>query len=393
MAGQVVTGKQYFPREKDENKIWRRLQKGSHILLLAPRRVGKTSLLRNLERNPKAQYIFLYSIVQSCSTEHEYYKAIIENLFKSNFTDKLGKVKHWGKDKLDALTSSVKGLKLSELGIEFDNKDRLLNHNDLKAVLETINIDKKLILVIDEFPDVLEKINEEQGHSAAVAFLSGCRELWQDPALDEKMQFILTGSIGLDTLVSKLNLSNLINVLNTLSIEPFSEQKADEFVDFISHHAKDTIELTTQTKHYLLEKVGWLMPYYIEILWTSLEDLCCDEEITKPTKALVDKAYDELFSQTNRSYFIHWVERLTRFAKVERQFAAQLLAKIADTGEVANQVVQNLKQDSQFADINGNYVCDCLEHDGYIFFNTAQNYQFTSPLLKGWWRQYAARNL
>lgn len=33
MAGQVVTGDRYFPREKDENKIWRRLNKGSHMLV------------------------------------------------------------------------------------------------------------------------------------------------------------------------------------------------------------------------------------------------------------------------------------------------------------------------------------------------------------------------
>jgi AAA+ ATPase superfamily predicted ATPase len=89
----MVTGDKHFPREKDEDKIWRRIQKGSHILLLAPRRVGKTSLLRNLEHNPKAYYIFLYSIVQSCSTEHQYYKALIENLFKSEFTDKLSRLR------------------------------------------------------------------------------------------------------------------------------------------------------------------------------------------------------------------------------------------------------------------------------------------------------------
>lgn len=182
-----------------------------------------------MERNPKAQYVFLYSIVQSCATEHEYYKAIIENLFKSDFTDKLDTLKNWGKDKLDTLRASIKGIKIADAGIEFDSKDR---------------------------------------------------------RLDQKIQFIFTGSIGLDTLVNKLNLSNLINALNTLSVEALSEGKADEFLDFIRNDPEENIELTTETKQYLLEKVGWLMPYYIELLWASLEDLCCDEEITKPTKAI-----------------------------------------------------------------------------------------------------------
>ncbi|ALU42970.1 hypothetical protein [Pseudoalteromonas rubra] len=72
MAGQVVRGDKYFPREKDQNKLLRRLRDGSHLLVLAPRRVGKTSMLFYLQDNPPDGYVFLYNIVQSCATEHEY---------------------------------------------------------------------------------------------------------------------------------------------------------------------------------------------------------------------------------------------------------------------------------------------------------------------------------
>jgi len=393
MTGQVVYGENYFPRQKDENRIWRRLNKGSHLLVLAPRRVGKTSLLRNLELDPKEQYVFLYSIVQSSATEHEYYKTIIENLFKSEFTDKLSKLKSWGADKLSRVKSSVKGISISEAGIEFENKDKALNHHDLKAVLEAIDIDKKLILVVDEFPDVLEKINKEQGHAAAESFLSGCRELWQDPKLDKKIQFIFTGSIGLDTLVNKLNLSDLINALITTSVDPLSEERALEFLSFIKTDPEVNIELSLEDQKYLLQKVGWLMPYYIELLWNSLEDLCCDDEIVNPTKAHIDKAYQELFTQTYQSAFIHWAERLERLSSTEKQFAQQLLTLISGQGFVARQEIHNLKQNHLFKDTNCNYVANCLEHDGYIFFNSEQNYLFTSPLLKDWWARYANRNL
>jgi len=52
MTGQVIFGDKYFSRPKDEDRVWRRLKRGGHLLLLAPRRVGKTSLLRHLENNP-----------------------------------------------------------------------------------------------------------------------------------------------------------------------------------------------------------------------------------------------------------------------------------------------------------------------------------------------------
>lgn len=393
MTGQVVYGDKYFPRPKDENRIWRRLNTGSHLLILAPRRVGKTSLLRSLEYAPKDQYVFLYSIVQSCSTEHEYYKAIIENLFKSEFTDKVNKIKNWGAEKWTSIRSSVKGLSISEAGIEFENKDKVLTHYDLKAVLEAIDIDRKLILVIDEFPDVLEKINNEQGHASAESFLSGCRELWQDPKLDQKVQFIFTGSIGLDTLVNKLNLSDLINALITTSVDPLSNERGLEFLNFIKKDPEFDIELRPEVKQYLLDKVGWLMPYYIELLWISLEDLCCEDEIEVPTEKHIDQAYDELFTQTYQSAFIHWAERLERLNATERKFAQQLLTMISEKQSISTQEINNLKQDPLFTEINSNYVTNSLVHDGYIFYNTEENAQFTSPLLKDWWARYANRNL
>lgn len=393
MTGQVVYGDKYFPRVKDENRIWRRLKKGSHLLVLAPRRVGKTSLLRHMELKPKDDYVFLYSIVQSCGTEHEYYKAIIENLFQSDFTTRLSGLKNWGQEKLDKLRSSVTDVKLSGAGITFDNKDRVLNHNDLKAALEAINIDEKLILVIDEFPDVLEKIYKEQGHSAAESFLSGCRELWQNPLLDQKVQFIFTGSIGLDTLVNKLNLSDLINALITTSVEPLSDDRAIEFLDFIVADADEPVSLAVDVKQHLLNKVGWLMPYYIELLWLALEDLCSEDEIETVTIEHVDKAYEILFTHTYRSYFSHWAERLERLEATEKQFAHQLLKLITEQNTIAVENIHNLKQDPQFAQTDCNYVCNCLEHDGYIFFNSQKCYQFTSPMLNQWWTRYATQRL
>lgn len=393
MTGQVVYKDKYFPRTKDENRIWRRLNKGSHILLLAPRRVGKTSLLRNLELNPKDDYVFLYSIVQSCSTEHEYYKTIIENLLQSEFTARLNKLKSWGQEKLDNLRTSIKGVKLSEAGITFDNKDRLLNHTDLKAALETINIDKKLILVVDEFPDVLEKIDTQHGHVAAESFLSGCRELWQNPLLDQKVQFIFTGSIGLDTLVNKLGLSDLINALITTTVDPFNDAQAIEFLNVIINDSEEDITLLDDVKQHLLNKVGWLMPYYIDLLWLSLEDFCSEEEINTATIEHVDAAYEILFSQHYRSYFIHWAERLERLGSTEKQFAHQLLNLITQQTTISPQDIHNLKQDPQFAQTQCHYVCDCLEHDGYIFLNSAEQFQFTSPMLKQWWGRYATRRL
>jgi hypothetical protein len=57
-----------------------------------------------------------------------------------------------------------------------------------------------------------------------------------------------------------------------------------------------------------------------------------------------------------------------------------------------NQLI-NLFNDEKYKEINGNYLLDCLEHDGYIFESQPRNYQFTSPILNEWWKRYADRTL
>ena len=51
-TGNIVYQENYFPRPKDENKIWRKIESGNHLLLLAPRRVGKSSMIQFLKDQP-----------------------------------------------------------------------------------------------------------------------------------------------------------------------------------------------------------------------------------------------------------------------------------------------------------------------------------------------------
>src|SRR5436305_1056418 len=44
IVGQPVEGEDFFDRADESLRLWDQLQQGNHVLLLAPRRVGKTSL-------------------------------------------------------------------------------------------------------------------------------------------------------------------------------------------------------------------------------------------------------------------------------------------------------------------------------------------------------------
>ena len=67
VAGAPVVGDDLFGREQEIAHIWQMLERGTHVLMTAPRLVGKTSLMRELERDPRDGWIVAYADVEACT--------------------------------------------------------------------------------------------------------------------------------------------------------------------------------------------------------------------------------------------------------------------------------------------------------------------------------------
>src|SRR5689334_8364254 len=68
-VGSPVIDEDFFGREKEQRLLWNKLD-SSNLLLLAPRRVGKTSLMMKLRKEaPKHGYRCLYFSVEDISDE------------------------------------------------------------------------------------------------------------------------------------------------------------------------------------------------------------------------------------------------------------------------------------------------------------------------------------
>ncbi|MBK7225951.1 MAG: hypothetical protein IPH96_11265 [Saprospiraceae bacterium] len=57
ITGSVAQGKKYFRREDIEDKIWHEVSQGNSVLFLAPRRVGKSSIVSYLAENFRKFYL------------------------------------------------------------------------------------------------------------------------------------------------------------------------------------------------------------------------------------------------------------------------------------------------------------------------------------------------
>ena len=147
VIGNTATGEYYFPRPFIETCIWAEINKGNHVLIAAPRRVGKSSVMQAmLENHPENTRCFFENI-QGIKSEEEYYQRFYELLVKC--LDRFGKGKKW-------LESFVKGIKIEEIttgGIKFGDKKDFDFAEGINRVLTEIrknNIRVVLLMEIEK---------------------------------------------------------------------------------------------------------------------------------------------------------------------------------------------------------------------------------------------------
>lgn len=392
-TGNVVTGDKYFSRPREERKLWRHLSQGAHILLLAPRRVGKTSLIAHIRDNPKGGYAVIYVFVQACHDEQGFYQKLLREIYSSPYISKYTKAKKTLTDWASKINFNLSASPAS-IDVSIKEKEKSapnITHEMIRDVLydSLESSESKVIIAIDEFPDVLEKIADKDGKQGVESFLSGIRALCQDTEFNQKVQFILTGSIGLDTLAEKLGVTDLINMLETMTVHPLKNDEATAFIDFYFTRYYPDITLDTHTKQAIISKVGWNMPYYLGLVCEQLIDIY-EEEERAIVESDVQTAIDALFSAAMSTRFSHWRDRLRRLEKIEQKYANQVLDLVSTSDEIITPAkLFNISQHSDFKDtINSRYILNCLLHDGYLYQLEDNSYQFTSPLLKRWWVRY-----
>jgi len=384
IVGQPVSGKDYFKRAAITRLIYRRLDAGSNLFMAAPRRVGKTSIMYHLRDNPKKGYAFLYIPTESIGSSELYFKRLFEALLNSDIISKAVKASQKSKKVFEYITDKVK--KIGAFGVEVELK---INEKDtyadtfLELMKKLDSSEIKLVIMVDEFPSTVENIHQKHGLAEAVHFLKLNRTIRQESA--GGIQFIYTGSIGLPAIVNRLNAPESINDLNQVDIPPISEEDGIIFIKKLLDNAEVPFE--TAAIHYLLEKVNWLMPFFIQLSVQELIDIF-DQEQATITKQIIDKAFDRISNRRNNIHFDSYYNRLKdTFSKEDYELALGILNTVAEENEIPKQDLLK-KLTSKNTKKSFVPIIESLEYDGYINLSNGK-YSFNSPILQLWWNKYS----
>jgi hypothetical protein len=384
IVGQTPRGSDFFPRTRIINLIYRRLDAGSHIFMAAPRRVGKTSIMRFLEDNPRKGYHFVYIITEAAHSSESFYQKLLEEILKSPAIGKLAKSKESIAKLMTGIFERIEKIKLSWLEVNINKKEKETFQSSFeKLIAEYADADEKLIIMIDEFPQTVENIKSAIGAKEAEQFLRLNRE--QRQQANSNIRFIYTGSIGLPAVVKKLTSTSVINDLNVIDIPPLSIDEANELV--VKLFKSYSVEYDSKVIEYLLSSIKWLIPFHIQLAVQELIDVY---ETTGTPLSIgdVDKAFTQLLNVRNDIYFEHYYLRLKdAFPEKQCQFALDLLDKISEVDTLSPDLVNDLAHKHDVVN-DQETVVEALMYDGYIHFDTfTKAYRFNSHLLQKWWNK------
>ncbi|MCT4509364.1 MAG: hypothetical protein N4A48_11555 [Tepidibacter sp.] len=141
IVGQVARGTDFFDRPIISGNIWRKIECGSNIILAAPRRVGKTSIMNNIKDNPKEGFYMIYVITESARTENEYYKAIVESIMNCKHLRLKDKAKLKTNNFVKKSIKSIEEIGLKH--IKMKKSEEIDYHKYFETIIKTINLKEK----------------------------------------------------------------------------------------------------------------------------------------------------------------------------------------------------------------------------------------------------------
>jgi hypothetical protein len=390
--GPPVTGDDFYPRPRLIKTLTVALA-GGHVAFLGPRRTGKTSCLKSIVANPPAGYLPLLLNLEKHHSIAEWLKdmAAVTRTALNVPAPKISWLKSHGTDFLKRLEKiDFHGIKVDLAPGAREPAWRPAADAFLKLLKET---DAPLLFLLDEFPAflnlVVKKTSREEVEAALNWFRSARHELSECSA-----RFLVTGSIGLKSVVRRLGLSPTINDFDVCEIPPL---KDDEAFDLLQRLAADNnVPLDEPGCRQIPVLLGANWPILLQIFVSEIQAEALNRT---PTSAELTKLYRErLVGGSRNKYCDNMFDRLKEiFSDSECRLAREILRTLCrapqsfSRSDLESLHARLFEQESQPLLLVDelDYVLDALKHDGYLIQSNRgeQRTGFASNILRDFWRR------
>ena len=403
-GGNWVDGDRFFDREVELEALAERVRHGGSTLLTAQRRMGKTSLVRELLRRLKETGEF-EPIFVDLEAARDPADAIAEigvqakqalgawARVKRVFANVLQQV-----DRIDELAVADVKVKL-RAGIDAGNWQQR-GDAVLAALAEN---DRRVVLAMDELPILVNRLLKgdrehitAEGRQVADAFMSWLRKNGQ--AHCGRMCMIVSGSVGLEPVLAQAGLSAQANIFSPYDLRPWSEDTAVSCLGALSQSYG--IDLPEGVRRNMCGRLRSCIPHHVQMFFDKMHEHLRRAGKSGATGEDVESVYlHEMLGVRGQLDLQHYEGRLEAIlGRAGDLIALELLTGAAVNGFLDDGLVERYR--AYYSDLHGEEragtpdvdgVLHLLEHDGYLERRNG-GYRFVSGLLEDWWSNRHGRH-
>ena len=398
-----VEGDRFFDREVELEALTERVKDGTHTLLTAQRRMGKTSLVRELLRRigKKGRFETIFVDLEAAAKPAD---AIAEIMVQSRSVQGAWlRTKSWLANNLsevgigaglDEMSAAEVWVKL-RAGIDAGNWQQ--KGDEVFAALG--GNDRRVVVAIDELPILVNRMLKGNDYritpersQAVDEFLGWFRKNGQ--AHRGRICLILSGSVGLEPILRQAGLSAHANIFSPFDLKPWDEETAANCLAELAETYD--LDLPLAIRREMCHRLRCQIPHHVQQFFDNLHEFLRRSGRCLATMEDVERVYTtEMLSVRGQMDLEHYESRLKMVLGREGyRTALEILTEAAvNDGWLRSNAINlyreyfqgRAKPQADADPVPIEEVLHVLEHDGYLE-HQGEGFRFVSGLVEDWWR-------
>jgi len=390
VVGGYVPPERVVGRDDEIRKMWNALQNQS-VVLVSERRIGKTSVIRKMEKEPLAGWHPIYLVIEGVRSPSEFISKIVDAV-SPIILSKKGRAL----TKLSRLCEELGGQNIGSWTLpQFKHHWKRLLQTTLNDIRD--NFDEKVLFLWDELPLMISNIKDDMGVKTAMELL----DILRDHRMADnsgKLRMVYTGSIGLHLVISELHhkgyRNDPTNDMATFALQGLSARNARELacqglqglMDEGEIELRDPLEDVGRAVAEATDGLPFYVNYAVDALSEFRQPVGCEDAISAVDRLLQDPE--------DKAHFGHYAERIAAYYPPhlrQKELALEILKSVCRSDEwlseddILNRVAAQMvvTDNNLFQRVLGLLVKDhYLRREHHV---KNRFYQFKYGIIKRWW--------
>lgn len=306
--GKIVKESDFFNQEGIIDRIWKLIISGKNLLLAAPRRFGKSSIINQLANNPRENFRACHVDLEGGASAADFVRLILKGLIDRKECHSCLPV-----DIQDQVTESPsERRKIEIIRTEWGKIEKDWQNYGYELFAKMERNKKRFLLMLDEFSWLLEDMIARIGPKAEETqeFLAWFSEVCRKC---DRLSVLVTGSEHLDSYLEANQLPcSVIEQIERVTLDPFDADIAKAF-SFLTLY-KQGVTVTPADLQVISDLIGRPIPYFLQVFLDLLQNECHKVRQLSPDD-IRNIYFNSLLGRDAKRYFEYIDHQIERYAR------------------------------------------------------------------------------